>query len=70
LFKGHRGEEKFNVPSGSLQRMNQMSAPLPAAYAPGELGSLLHAPPAFVELLPVAAYACDGDGRVLPGSAM
>ena len=30
-----------------------------------ELRHLLEAPPAFIELLPVAAYACDGAGRVL-----
>ena len=45
--------------------MNEMCAPLPADSGPAPLRSLLDAPPEFVELLPVAAYACDRDGRVL-----
>jgi len=35
------------------------------SYPPGSLGNILHAPSAFAELLPVAAYACDQDGRLL-----
>jgi PAS domain S-box-containing protein len=38
--------------------------PLPSGPAP-DFRSLLHAPAEFVELLPVAAYACDREGRVL-----
>ncbi len=45
--------------------MDEMCAPLSADSGPASLRSLLNAPPGFVELLPVAAYACDRDGRVL-----
>jgi PAS domain S-box-containing protein len=45
--------------------MNAISAPLPAGSEAGQLYRLLNAPPDFVELLPVAAYACDREGRVL-----
>jgi PAS domain-containing protein len=45
--------------------MNEICAPLPADPGPAHLRSVLTAPREFVELLPVAAYACDRDGRVL-----
>ncbi len=45
--------------------MNGMNAPLAMGLQAGQLFELLSAPPEFIELLPVAAYACDRDGRVL-----
>ncbi len=44
--------------------MNEMCAPL-SNSGPASLRSLLDAPLELVELLPIAAYACDRDGRVL-----
>lgn len=45
--------------------MNGMNAPLAVGLQTGPLFELLSSPPEFIELLPVAAYACDRDGRVL-----
>jgi PAS domain-containing protein len=45
--------------------MNGMAARLAGDFHADQLLKLLAAPPEFMELLPVAAYACDGDGRVL-----
>jgi PAS domain S-box-containing protein len=45
--------------------MNDMCPTAPMGSRPEDLIQLLRAPPAFVELLPLAAYACDAEGRVL-----
>ena len=37
----------------------------PVAGLPGGPACLLDMPPAILDMLPVAIYACDGDGRVL-----
>lgn len=45
--------------------MNEMAVPPPHAANPAPLARLLDAPPELIEMLPVAAYACDARGRVI-----
>jgi PAS domain S-box-containing protein len=45
--------------------MNDLSFGVTQPSCAPALPGLLHAPPEFIELLPVAAYACDAHGRVL-----
>jgi PAS domain-containing protein len=45
--------------------MNEMTHSLPHPRQVSSLCSLLDAPSELIELLPVAAYACDASGRVL-----
>jgi PAS domain S-box-containing protein len=45
--------------------MNEMAPSLSNSKQPSSFGHLLEAPPELIEMLPVAAYACDASGRVL-----
>ena len=45
--------------------MHEIVFPLPPEAVPGSLARLLDAPSELIEMLPVAAYACDAAGRVL-----
>lgn len=44
------------------EAVNRLAIPLPPQFR--RHADILHKPPQFIELLPIAIYACDGKGRV------
>jgi PAS domain S-box-containing protein len=44
------------------EAVNRLAIPLPPQFR--RHADILHEPPQFIELLPIAIYACDGKGRV------